>query len=40
MDLRTPFRATTAAVAYENIRPLPVSVMLENVRSQIGRAHV
>jgi 23S rRNA (guanosine2251-2'-O)-methyltransferase len=33
MDSRTPFRATNAAAAYENIRPLPVSVMLENVRS-------
>src|SRR5882757_6355201 len=30
---RVPFRATTAAVAYELISPLPVSLMLENVRS-------
>jgi 23S rRNA (guanosine2251-2'-O)-methyltransferase len=33
MDSRVPFRVTTAAVAYEHIRPLPVSVLLENVRS-------
>ncbi|HSU53892.1 MAG TPA: RNA methyltransferase [Candidatus Dormibacteraeota bacterium] len=33
MDSRTPFRVTTAAAAYENIRPLPVSLLLENVRS-------
>jgi 23S rRNA (guanosine2251-2'-O)-methyltransferase len=33
MDSRVPFRATTAALAYEDIRPLPVSLMLENVRS-------
>ena len=32
-DERIPFRATTAATAYESIRPLPVSVLLENVRS-------
>jgi 23S rRNA (guanosine2251-2'-O)-methyltransferase len=32
-DSRVPFRVTTAAAAYENIRPLPVSVLLENVRS-------
>jgi tRNA G18 (ribose-2'-O)-methylase SpoU len=32
-DARTPFRATTAAASYEGIRPLPVSVLLENVRS-------
>ena len=32
-ESRIPFRATTAAAAYENIRPLPVSVLLENVRS-------
>jgi 23S rRNA (guanosine2251-2'-O)-methyltransferase len=33
MDSRVPFRVTSAAVAYEEIRPLPVSVLLENVRS-------
>ena len=33
MDSRIPFRATNAAAAYEGIRPLPVSVVLENVRS-------
>jgi tRNA G18 (ribose-2'-O)-methylase SpoU len=33
MDSRTPFRATSAAVSYDGIRPLPVSVLLENVRS-------
>ncbi|MDQ1468598.1 MAG: hypothetical protein QOJ99_78 [Bryobacterales bacterium] len=33
MDSRTPFRVTTAAGAYETIRPLPVSLLLENVRS-------
>src|SRR4051794_25940117 len=32
-ESRLPFRATTAAAAYESIRPLPVSVLLENVRS-------
>jgi 23S rRNA (guanosine2251-2'-O)-methyltransferase len=32
-DSRIPFRVTNAAVSYENIRPLPVSVLLENVRS-------
>jgi 23S rRNA (guanosine2251-2'-O)-methyltransferase len=30
---RIPYRATIAATAYEKIRPLPVSVLLENVRS-------
>src|SRR5271166_3898351 len=30
---RLPFLATTAAASYEGIRPLPVSVLLENVRS-------
>jgi 23S rRNA (guanosine2251-2'-O)-methyltransferase len=30
---RVPFRATNAAVSYDGIRPLPVSVLLENVRS-------
>jgi tRNA G18 (ribose-2'-O)-methylase SpoU len=30
---RVPFRATTAAAPYEWIRPLPVAVLLENVRS-------
>lgn len=28
-----PYRATVAAAAYEDIRPLPVCVLLENVRS-------
>jgi tRNA G18 (ribose-2'-O)-methylase SpoU len=28
-----PFRATRAAAPYESIRPLPVAVLLENVRS-------
>jgi tRNA G18 (ribose-2'-O)-methylase SpoU len=32
-DDRLPYRATLAATAYENIRPLPVCVLLENVRS-------
>ena len=32
-DTRIPFRATAAATSYEDIRPLPVSVLLENVRS-------
>jgi 23S rRNA (guanosine2251-2'-O)-methyltransferase len=30
---RIPYQATLAAAAYEGIRPLPVSVLLENVRS-------
>jgi len=30
---RLPYRATEAAAAYEGIQPLPVSVLLENVRS-------
>lgn len=30
---RVPYQVTTAAAAYEGIRPLPVSVLLENVRS-------
>lgn len=30
---RLPFRATIAAASYDAIRPLPVSVLLENVRS-------
>ncbi|HKD08066.1 MAG TPA: TrmH family RNA methyltransferase [Bryobacteraceae bacterium] len=30
---RVPFRATSAAIPYESIRPLPVRVLLENVRS-------
>jgi tRNA G18 (ribose-2'-O)-methylase SpoU len=30
---RLPFLATTGAAAYEGISPLPVSVVLENVRS-------
>src|SRR5882757_5199667 len=33
MDSRVPFRVTMAAAAYEEIRPLPVSLLLENVRS-------
>jgi 23S rRNA (guanosine2251-2'-O)-methyltransferase len=32
-DNRLPYRATLAATAYEDIRPLPVCVLLENVRS-------
>lgn len=32
-DNRLPYRATVAAAAYEDIRPLPVCVLLENVRS-------
>jgi 23S rRNA (guanosine2251-2'-O)-methyltransferase len=32
-DIRIPFRATAAAAPYQAIRPLPVSVLLENVRS-------
>jgi tRNA G18 (ribose-2'-O)-methylase SpoU len=30
---RLPYRATEAAAAYEGIQPLPVGVLLENVRS-------
>lgn len=30
---RLPFRVTTGAEAYDDVRPLPVSVLLENVRS-------
>jgi tRNA G18 (ribose-2'-O)-methylase SpoU len=30
---RTPYRATLAAASYDHVRPLPVSVLLENVRS-------
>jgi len=30
---RLPYRATKAAAAYEGIQPLPVCVLLENVRS-------
>src|SRR5271165_272673 len=30
---RLPFLVTTAAASYEGMRPLPVSVLLENVRS-------
>ncbi len=33
METRTPFRATNAGGSYETIRPLPVTVLLENVRS-------
>jgi 23S rRNA (guanosine2251-2'-O)-methyltransferase len=32
-DTRVPYRATVAGSAWEDIRPLPVSVLLENVRS-------
>lgn len=32
-ETRVPYRATQAAAAYEDIRPLPVCVLLENVRS-------
>ena len=32
-DDRLPYRATTGSVLYEHIRPLPVCVLLENVRS-------
>ena len=32
-DDRVPYRATVAAAAYQDIRPLPVCVLLENVRS-------
>jgi 23S rRNA (guanosine2251-2'-O)-methyltransferase len=32
-NTRLPWRATLAAVAWENVRPMPVSVLLENVRS-------
>jgi len=30
---RIPYRATQAASSWENVRPLPVAVLLENVRS-------
>ncbi|HWE51769.1 MAG TPA: TrmH family RNA methyltransferase [Bryobacteraceae bacterium] len=30
---RVPYRATVAAAGYDKIRPLPASVLLENVRS-------
>jgi 23S rRNA (guanosine2251-2'-O)-methyltransferase len=32
-DTRLPWRATVAALPYEDVRPLPVCVLLENVRS-------
>ena len=32
-DARVPYRATTGAAAYDQIRPLPACVLLENVRS-------
>jgi tRNA G18 (ribose-2'-O)-methylase SpoU len=32
-DGRLPWRATVAAARYENLGPLPVAVLLENVRS-------
>src|SRR4030067_1137692 len=31
--MRVPYQATEIAAAYENIRRLPVSVLLDNVRS-------
>src|SRR6202034_1221646 len=30
---RLPFQATCAGASYENIRPLPVSILLDDVRS-------
>ncbi|MFN7937205.1 MAG: RNA methyltransferase [Bryobacteraceae bacterium] len=33
MSERLPYTATAAAGAYDNLRPLPVSVLLDNVRS-------
>jgi tRNA G18 (ribose-2'-O)-methylase SpoU len=33
MTDRIPYRATAHAAAYDEVRPLPVSVLLENVRS-------
>jgi tRNA G18 (ribose-2'-O)-methylase SpoU len=30
---RLPFQATTAGAAYEHIRPLPLTVLLDNIRS-------
>jgi tRNA G18 (ribose-2'-O)-methylase SpoU len=32
-DTRVPYRATVAAAGWDSIRPLPVCVLLENVRS-------
>jgi tRNA G18 (ribose-2'-O)-methylase SpoU len=32
-DTRLPWRATAASAPYEDVRPLPVRVLLENVRS-------
>jgi tRNA G18 (ribose-2'-O)-methylase SpoU len=32
-NTRVPYRATLAGSVWENVRPLPVSVLLENVRS-------
>jgi len=32
-DDRIPYRATSGAAAYDHVRPLPVCVLLENVRS-------
>ena len=32
-DARMPYRATTGAAAYDQIRPMPACVLLENVRS-------
>ena len=33
MAERTPYRATQAASPYDGIRPIPVSILLDNVRS-------
>lgn len=33
MSERLPYTATAAACAYDNLRPLPASVLLDNVRS-------
>jgi len=33
MTERLPYQATTTAAAYEGIRPIPVSILLDNVRS-------
>ncbi|MEO5925525.1 MAG: RNA methyltransferase [Bryobacteraceae bacterium] len=33
MSERVPYRVTAGAAAYDAVRPLPVSVLLENVRS-------
>lgn len=36
MSERVPYRATAGAAAYDAVRPLPVSVLLENVRSMFN----